>query len=304
MGSLLSGMLASAGQDVRLVERDAAVVRALTAQGLTLVRDGVARRFMPPVSPSGHNLGPVDGVLVCVKSYHTRAVCQEHRELLANAGLVITLQNGVGNGEILAEAAPLDRLVVGVTSHGAYKTDPCTVVHGGVGDIALGLAGGGDCLRLHGLATTLNQAGLNAHCRADVQSAVWEKLCVNAGINALSALLQQPNGFLLAHPALTAAMDQAVSEAVTVAGALGIPLDRETMVARTRGIARDTARNRSSMCMDLLNGRPTEVDAINGAIIDLAQRHGLPAPINQALCLLVKLTQLVNGVAATGCAKI
>jgi 2-dehydropantoate 2-reductase len=121
----------------------------------------------------------------------------------------------------------------------------------------------------------------------DVDSLVWGKLVVNAGINALSALLRLPNGALAELPTARDLMAAVVSEAAAVAVARGVQLPYADPVVHVAGVARATAANRSSSLQDILRGAPTEIAAINGAVAREGQRHGVPTPLNALLAALV-----------------
>jgi len=119
--------------------------------------------------------------------------------------------------------------------------------------------------------------------RDDIQKIIWSKLIVNVGINALTAILRVRNGVLVEHQPALRLMEAAVSEAVRAAAAQGIAFDESKIQERVKEVARLTARNRSSMLQDILAGRQTEIEYINGAVARLGD-----APVNQALCDLVR----------------
>lgn len=225
--------------------------------------------------------------LVLVKAWQTARAANQIRSFLAPEGVTLTLQNGLGNFEALAEALGPDRVALGVTTQGATLIGPGHVrdTYAGRGPVHLA-----EHPRLAPLVELLNASGFDAlqHPASHLQPLLWGKLVVNAAINPLTALLRVPNGELLHRPAALALMDAAAREAAGVAAAKGIPLPFPDPAARAREVAQATAPNRSSMFQDILRGAPTEIDAINGAVVRQAAEAGLSVPVNETLWRLVK----------------
>ncbi|MDD2422439.1 MAG: ketopantoate reductase C-terminal domain-containing protein, partial [Heliobacteriaceae bacterium] len=141
--------------------------------------------------------------------------------------------------------------------------------------------------RLHNLVAVFDRAGLNPEASTEPLKLIWDKLFVNVGINALTAIANVKNGQLLAIPPLTKLLEQAVTEANQVATKAGVKFSPDP-VSRTKEIARLTATNISSMRQDILQGRPTEVAMMNEAIIRLGHHYGVPTPVNETLTYLVQ----------------
>jgi 2-dehydropantoate 2-reductase len=258
---------------------------ALIERGITL--DDGARTQTQRVGARrlGAKAPPADFALVLVKAWQTAAVAPFLPSLLKPQGIAITLQNGLGNVEALAQHVGVDRALAGITTQGATLLGPAQVREGGPGLTTLpdapALAPFVDLLRVAGFS--LAQSPI-----ANLQSLLWGKLVVNCGINALTALLRVPNGELLNRPTALALMDRAALECATVAQRLTYPLPFSDPVARVREVAQKTAQNRSSMFQDILRGAPTEIDAINGAVTQHGARRGVPTPVNEMLWQLVK----------------
>lgn len=232
---------------------------------------------------------PVDLLIVMVKAYATADALRWAAGAVGPSTVALTLQNGLGNAEALAEALGPGRVLAGTTAQGATLLGPGLVRHGGTGPTHLApWATGGPA---EGLAPTvaalLQQAGFDTHLAPDPRPLIWAKLAINCGINALTALLRVPNGELLNRPGAQRLMEGAAQEAGEVARAAGVILT-EDPVDRVRQVARATAANRSSMLQDVERGRRTEVDAINGAVAERGLALGVPTPINEALADLVR----------------
>jgi 2-dehydropantoate 2-reductase len=196
--------------------------------------------------------------------------------------LALTLQNGLGNQEVLAEALGWERVALGVATLGAHLLEPGLLKAAGSGAVSLSANP-----RLAPLAEVLRSAGLPVETVADPLSLLWGKLVINAAINPLTALLRVPNGALLARPSARSLMADLAREAAEVAAALGIRLPYPDPVEAVAAVARKTADNRSSMLQDVLRGAPTEVDAICGAIARTGDTVGIRTPTNRVLCRLV-----------------
>ncbi|QDX39598.1 ketopantoate reductase family protein [Salarchaeum sp. JOR-1] len=290
IGSLFGGRLDRSGVDVTLVGRPGDHVTALARDGLRLtLPDGTTERVPVDVTTHPDSVGPVDVVLVCVKAYDTRSALADADALLDGAA-VCTFQNGLGNAETIAEFVPASRVLAGTTSHGATLEAPGHVRHAGVGDTVVGNYVTDTSEAATALARALTDAGIETDVVADAARAVWEKVLVNAGINAATALAGVPNGRLADTDPGERVLRRAVEEAAAVADAEGIELTTDPVAAASR-VARRTAENRSSMRQDLDRGRRTEIDALNGEIVSRGRDHGIDTPVNETLTDLVRLAE-------------
>jgi 2-dehydropantoate 2-reductase len=221
--------------------------------------------------------------LVLVKSWQTERAARQLAACLAPHGLALTLQNGMGNRDILARALGAQRAALGATTTGAYLLGPGRVCPAGEGVITLVIHS-----RMKSISDLLGSAGFVVETASDANVLLWGKLVINAAINPISALLRVPNGELLEQPSARALMASTAREAASVAIAKGVGLPYPDPVVATETIARRTANNKSSMLQDVLRGSPTEIDAICGVIVDMGEKTGVPTPINRTLLLLVK----------------
>ncbi len=232
------------------------------------------------------NLPPADVVLVLVKSAQTTAAAQRARPLPPSGGLVVTLQNGLGNREKLTAALPDCIVAQGVVTLGATLLRPGVVRHAGAGSIHLA-APQPEHVQFAPLVALLRQAGMDVQVGSDVDGLVWGKLAVNAAINPLTAVLGVPNGALTTRPERLRVLAAAAQEVAAVAAAQGIALPFADAAAEALRVANNTFHNRSSMLQDVENGRTTEIDAICGAVVRAGQAVGVPTPVNAQLWRLV-----------------
>ncbi|WP_276249623.1 ketopantoate reductase family protein [Haloarcula rara] len=276
LGSLLGGLLARE-HDVTLVGRDPHMGR-VASEGLSVT--GVEAFH---VSPTARNAPPpsADLAVVAVKSYDTDSVAAQLAD--CDLGACLSVQNGMGNEETLADACSCP-VLAGTCTYGARFDEPGTVEFTGRGEVVLGAREGGESAVAQRVGTAFADAGVDTTVATDMPTRLWEKLAVNAAVNATTALARVENGALTEGAGGALAAD-AARETARVAREQGVDLPEERAVSLTRQVVRDTAANRSSMLVDVAAGRRTEIEAINGYI--LAQADG-PAPVNETLTRLVR----------------
>ncbi|WP_458189540.1 ketopantoate reductase family protein [Haladaptatus sp. NG-WS-4] len=286
LGSLVGGLLARE-HSVTLVARDPHV-SAVRESGLA-VDSEFDFRVWPDATTDGTDLH-ADCAVVTVKSFHT---AEAARQLATGEfDAVLSLQNGMGNEETLAEhlACPV---LAGTATYGAVLSEPGFVECTGIGEIVLGPREGGrsDVARRVGDAFT--DAGIETAVADDMPYRLWEKLAVNAGINPTTALARVENGALLAGDAHEIAAD-AARETARVARAEGVELTDQDAVAAVDVVAEATAANTSSMRQDFDAGRRTEIDAINGYVVARGRALGVETPVNRTLAALVLVWEREN----------
>ena len=289
MGSLFGGMLSRVA-DVSLLDPWAEHVAAIRRDGLSIADPSgdVVATLQATTDPS--EIGPTDLAIIFVKSHRTEWASETAARFLKPGGLALTLQNGLGNRDVIARVLGEQRAWQGTTAHGATMLGPGHVRHAGKGPTHVeDKAGHRD--QIHEIATLFGQAGIETQVSADVESLLWGKLVINVGINALTALLRVRNGVLNEADGPRALMDQAVEEAVQVALAKGVKLPYDDPRQRVREVAVATGANLSSMLQDVLRGSPTEIDVINGVIVRQARELGIPAPVNESLTALIKAVE-------------
>ena len=213
--------------------------------------------------------------IVLVKSWQTECVAHQLVKCLSSDDIVLTLQNGLGNGEILADILGAERVAQGVTFVGASLLEPGIVKMSGDAKVSVETHP-----RLGAINAFLTEAGFTLESVPNIQSLIWSKLVINAAINPLTALFDIPNGDLLKNPKTKAMMSQLARETVSVAKAQNIPLSFDDPVAAVEDIAERTSSNISSMLQDSRRGAPTEIDAICGAITRAGEKFNIPTPLN------------------------
>jgi 2-dehydropantoate 2-reductase len=290
MGSLFGALLAEGGNEVRLLDIWQEHVDALNKKGLSVEREGKTRSVVLQAATDLREVGKADLVIVFVKSSQTEKAAETAGAVLNKDGWVLTLQNGMGNAEAIARVVPASRVLAGTTSHGATMLGPGMIRHAGVGPTVIGAWTGEEPAGAQKMAECFSRAGIETVVADDVRSVIWNKLLVNVGINAITALTGIRNGQLLDLESTRWISRTAVEEAMAVARKLGVRV-RDDAVSHVFQIAEATAANRSSMGQDVDHKRRTEIGAINGYIVKEAEKLGLPVPVNRTLSGLVETMQ-------------
>ncbi len=294
LGSVIGGLLHAAGQDVFLLERDAAHVDLMKQQGLII--EGVSGRHVlrPPVSSNPLDYGKADLVLVLVKAYDTEGAVPTVEAVLALDGTVLTLQNGIGNYEALNRAFP-GRVLLGTTTIGALAIGPGKVRHTGFGITHVGEPDGSISKQAENAAEILRSMNSGeVHVSDNAIGCVWSKLLVNAAINAPATLLRVRNGELPATDAGKGLIHDIITESVSIVKAKGVHLIYEDPEETVISVCVATAQNLNSMLQDMQAGRRTEIDFINGALAKEGDSLGIPAPVNHTLARLIKVLELTR----------
>lgn len=291
MGSLFGGLLAANGEDVTLIDTWGDHVRSIDAEGLYLRSADGDRTIDVPATTDPSTVGAVDLVIVFVKSHQTRSALDGAPSLLADDPSVLTLQNGLGNPETIAEFVREANVVAGVTAHGATLDGPGRVFHAGEGPTTVGRYYGANDGRVEAIARMLSDAGIETTVSDAVRDDIWRKVLVNVGINAPTALAGVRNGLLAATDPGRRLVAAAVDEALRVARSEGRDVGSDVR-SHVLDVASRTGENRSSMLQDVGAGRETEIEHIHGAIVERAEANGIEAPVNRTLADLVRLVEL------------
>lgn len=290
LGSVLGATLARAHDVTLLARRDHA--EAVNRAGLLVEgkAPGVARVRAVTDLASAPN---VDLVLLTVKAYDTAAAARALRAFVGPSTRVLTLQNGLGNLEVLRASFPAAQVLAGAITVGATMLEPGRVRHAGFGYCKIGSASG-NRKDAEEVARALAADGLPIEAVDDPESEIWAKVVVNAGINPVTAITGLPNGALLEHAWLTELMTSACEEAIEVAKAEGVALPDDDLLYRARKVAEMTAANKSSMLQDVERGKRTEIDAISGEIVRRGRARGVDVPVSATLAALVKGIELTT----------
>ncbi len=288
MGSLYGGLLAEAGNEVWLIDVYQEHIDAINEKGLYV--EGVSgERTIKNIKATADSkkVGTVDLVLVFVKSTITDIAISQNKVLFGDETMVLTLQNGLGNIEKIQSVVDEKNIIAGTTAHGSTMLAPGKIKHAGKGSTIIGELDGKDSPRTQLVLKAFKEAEIDTTISKNIMGLIWDKLLVNVGINALTAITGLNNGQLVEYKETEWILEEAVKEAMLIAFAKGIQLASEDAVNHTKEVCRATADNRSSMLQDVTNNRRTEIEMINGAIVAEAEKFKIDTPINKVLTKLI-----------------
>jgi len=290
MGSLFGGLLTLSGEEVWLVSTGKVHVDTMCSVGLTIEKGEKLQIVRVNATTDVTSLGKADLVLLFVKTYQTERAVSDSLVLQKESTIFLSLQNGLGNEEAICRKVDRKKVILGVTGQGATYLGPGHIRHAGWGETQIGELEGGITERANQIVQMFQKAGISTRVSSKIQDLIWEKLFVNVGINALTALTGLKNGQLLDYPETVRLMEALVLEAVEVAKRKGIQIEGNP-IEKVKSVAEITRGNRSSMGQDFDHRRKTEIDAINGAVVREAERLGISVPFNQAITDLVKVIE-------------
>jgi 2-dehydropantoate 2-reductase len=287
MGSLFGGLLTRAGEEVWLVGNRKEQIDSICSVGLTFEEKGKSQIIPMKATSDVASAGKADLVIFFVKTYDIEEAVSDALILEKEDTVFLTLQNGLGNEEVICKKIDRKKTMLGTTGHGATLLEPGHIRHAGWGKTFIGELDHHITDRALRVAQMFCNAGIETEVSPNIHDQVWGKLLVNVGINALTALTGFKNGQLLSYPETLRLMEKLVLEAAEIARKKGVHIE-ENPFDRVRKVAEATRENRSSMGQDFDHRQPTEIDAINGAVVREAQLLGIPVPFNQVVTDLVK----------------
>ena len=290
MGALFGAILSKGGLQVTLVDRDIEHVEAIRSHGLHISGFAGDRLQQIVIETEIGAIKRADLVLVQCKGTSTSEVAESLRPLAASGAVIISFQNGLGNEEILSEILGAENVLGGLTSMAGAKLGPGHIRDFDRSPSYIGELKGGLSERAQKIAKRLTNAGLETFASNDIQAAIWKKLLGNITMSAVSGLTNLTGAQILQRGDLKAVCFSALDEALSIAHAYDILLDRDDVI---HGLQRMTATggtgdNKSSLCLDILKKRPSEIEFIYGTPLKLAEEAGLAVPTIEVLYALVK----------------
>ena len=296
MGALFGSILRSGGMDVLLVDVDEDHVAAIRRSGLLVRGFGGERTVRINATCDAAAVADRDLLLFQCKGNNTSDAARAVRPNMADGAVCVSLQNGLGNEDVIAAEIGSERVLGGLTAMAGLKEGPGIVRDFSRAPTYVGELAGGLSERSISIAEALTGAGLETHASDDIRRDIWTKLLGNIAMSALSGVTNRNQVEVLAVPELRETSIRALDEALRVAEASGIILDRDRTLEALDLITAPggTGENKSSLCMDLLNKRPTEVDFIYGSAIRLGRKNGVRTPTLETLHAIIKGLELNN----------
>lgn len=295
MGCLFAAHL-SKKEDVVLIDKNEQRAKFINQNGIKL--EGVSGNWQAKVKATADpaEAENVELIIICVKAYDTKDAVKMIKNIIKEDTLVLTLQNGVGNIEIISEIIGYDKVLGGVTNQGATLLGDGHIRHAGKGETVIGRIDGKIPVQLRDIREAFNKTNLETRISRDIKGLLWSKLIINVGINALTAITRLKNGKLIEFEGTRQILRAAVTEAVKIAKRKRIKLIYDDPLAKVEAVCEATSANISSMLQDVLRKKKTEIDFINNAIVREGESLGIPVTINSALVDLVQTIESSYGI--------
>ena len=288
-GGYFGGLLARSGEDVTFIARGAHL-EALRTQGLQ-VKSPLVGDFTLPVTATDdpQQIGPVDVVLFCVKSYDTAEAARQIIPLIGPETMVLSLQNGIENEEHLAHVVGKDVVLGAVAFVTAQIEAPGVILHTTkLSRMVFGEFHGEATQRVRGLQQVLEHAEIAADLHPDIQLAIWEKFLFICAVSGMTALTRLPVGRVLACPETAEMTRQVMFEVAEIAGRRGIQLGPDCVQRNFQILGNLEPQARGSLYVDLVSGHKMELETLNGSVVRLGSEMGVPTPMNFAIYAALK----------------
>ncbi len=290
LGCAIGAALTEAGHETWLINRSPAHVEAMQRAGLRVDDAAGTRQVAVKAATAARDAGLVDLVVVLVKSFHTETAMRGALDLVGPQTVVLSLQNGLGHEDLLADIVGRERLLAGKTYVGGVMRGPGHIQSGVAGKATyIGELDGRRTARVEAVAAAFNAAGVETIVSDNILGTMWDKLLVNVATGAITGITRLTYGQLYDEPLLKTTALAAVQEAIDAAQAAGVRLSMtEPEQAWTLASAGLPATFKTSMLQSLEKGSVTEVDFINGSVVRWGRRHGVPTPVNATLVACIK----------------
>ncbi|MBX2882762.1 MAG: 2-dehydropantoate 2-reductase [Granulosicoccus sp.] len=291
VGSWVGGHLALHGNDVHLLTTNSAHINAIRKNGLQLRKADKSRRIEVPTSNPSEFKDTVDLVIVLTKTFQLESALESIEGILQGNTAVLTLQNGLGNGEIVARYAGAANTWVGLTMLPVDRIEPGVVEGKGEGGTWFGPFHGNSGALAEDIENAFKPADIDVTYDPNVLVRIWQKVAFNAGMNAVCALTHSTPGGINNSEFALEFVKSVAAEVAAVAEAEHVAIDLEAVYNTIDYACNNHGSHLPSMLQDLMNGRRTEVDALNGAIVSRAGCAGIEAPLNKLLTGMLKLAE-------------
>jgi len=281
IGSLLGAML-SKNNNVVLIGRKNHV-SVIKKSGLIIkVKTNLKVKINAETTAQKIRFNP-DLLLLTVKAYDTESAIIQAKEKIKPNTTVLSLQNGLDNIDKIKKHLNSMQIIAGVTTHGATFSEPGVINHTGIGSTIIGELKGDKTERIKKIVDLFNKAGIETIFSKNIIKDIWVKAIVNSSINPLTTFFQCKNGYLLENPILENLVEKIAEESTTVANVHGIKITHEDMIKKTKNVIKTTKENYSSMLQSYKKGKKTEIESINGKIVDIGKKHNIKPFMNEIM---------------------
>ncbi len=286
LGLLYGGYL-SQHNEVHLICHTQEQADSITAQGVIIEQNnGNQAIYQPHATADSTTCGSMDVVILLVKATANYDALTTHKSLIGESTLLVTLQNGAGHEQVMAQFAAEHQLALGVSYEGGFRESHNHVRHTSTGGSCMRMLTG-DATMLQALVTSFPTCGLQAEIPVNIRQRIWDKLMINASSSVLCATLGTAQGYCYTDPTAWALVGDLVREMVAVAQAAGFDFDYAEQLLRVQNVLTTTPHGVPSICVDLRAGRKTEVETISGSVVREGLRVGVPTPTHNFMVRMV-----------------
>ena len=286
MGSLFGGLL-SQKHNVILIGRTPHINK-IKQKGLTIKGKTQLNLKISAETSVEKIKYPTDLIILTVKSYDTEQSIKQAKKLIGRDTLVLSLQNGLDNIEKIKKHVNYQKIILGVTTHGALFLSPGVIEHTGIGDTFIGELTGKKRNRITKIIEIFNQAGIKTTFSSDILKEIWIKAIINSSINPLTTIFQCKNDYLLKNLILKNIVEKICTESTNAANTQGYDLSHKKTLDKTIDVIRKTSNNYSSMLQSYQQGKKTEIESINGKLVDIGKKHDIDMLVNEVLYHFIK----------------
>lgn len=291
MGLLYGGYLSRENQ-VTLVCTNQAKADKINQEGVIIhEKDGSSQTYHPKASHGSQGLTAPDYLILFVKAGASKTALEDNKHLFGEKTTLLTLQNGSGHEELLSHYVTGQQLAIGISQDGSFLMSPNEIRHTGSAMTYFGKPSG-DTETMADLEKTCNLCGFQTEKSSNIRFFIWEKLMINASSSVMTGVLQMPQGYCFTNQYAWGFVQALVKEMVDVACADGIALDYPTQIARLETHLKTNPEGVPSICVDIKEGRLTEVDTISGSVVRAGKRLSVPTPTHD---LIVNLVHAMEG---------
>jgi len=286
IGSLLGAYL-SKNNNVLLIGRTSHILSIKKNELIIKGKINLKVKIKAEESADGLKFKP-DLLILTVKSYDTETAILQIKKIIDENTTVLSLQNGLDNIDKIKQYISYEKIIAGVTTHGAFFSKPGVVMHTGKGTTILGELNGKKTERIVDIVNCFNQSKIEAVFSKDIIKEIWYKAVINSSINPLTAIFECKNGYLLKNPVLENLLDKICKESSKIARANGVDISYKNALEKTKDVIRETSENYSSMLQSLKKDGRTEIESINGRLVEIGKKHNLETLLNETLIYSVE----------------
>lgn len=295
LGCAFGGLLHKGGEEVWLIHHTKSHVQTINKRGVILTIAGEEEVMRPKATTNPAEAGTAEVILFLTKTYDLATAAREAIPMVGPGTYAMTVQNGIGNAEVIANALGIDRVLYGTTTLGGFLKEPGHVVidvpPGKRTDVYIGERNKKKSQTLLKVCNALNHAGIRTETPDDIDRFVWTKLAIASSSGMPTALVGLKLGDLLDQDEGKELMSSITEEVVRIANKKGIELDARDTVKFVLSAAERDREHTSSMLMSIRNKKRTEIGSLNEAVAREAEKLGLSAPINKVVALLVRIIE-------------